>query len=75
MHEYDNYQHDIILANIDKKNIVKILDKYQQSETNALLILAGLLDSDLDDIKNCIIDCYIDNMLQKNEWISLAIKK
>lgn len=75
VHNYDNYQHDIILANIDKKNIVKILDKYQQSETRALLILAGLLDSDLNSIKSCLRDCYIDNMLQKNEWISLAIKK
>ena len=75
VHEYDSYQYDIIVANIDKKNIVKIVDKYQKSKTEALLILAGLLDSDLDDIKNCMKNCVIDNTLQKDEWISLAIKK
>tara|TARA_Y100001970_G_C14228611_1_gene857247 strand:+ start:41 stop:862 length:822 start_codon:yes stop_codon:yes gene_type:complete len=75
VHDYDNYDYGIILANIDKKNIVKILDKYQKSDSEALLILAGLLDSDLDDIKDCMKSCFIDNMKQKDEWVSLAIKK
>ena len=65
----------VILANIDKKNIVKILNRYQDSDSKAIMILAGLLDSDLNDIKDLITDCYIDSIKQENEWISLVIKK
>ena len=75
VHKYNNYNHDVILANIDKKNIINILDKYQKSDSRALLILAGLLESDLDDVKSCLKECNIDNVLQQDEWISLAIKK
>ena len=75
VHSYNNYNYDVILANIDKINIIKILNTYQNSDSKAMMILAGLLDSDLDDIKDLITDCYIDNMTQDNEWISLVIKK
>ena len=50
VHSYDDYNHDIILANIDKNNIIKILDKYQNSKTSAIMILAGILNVDLDEI-------------------------
>ena len=75
VHQYNNYQYDTILANIDKHNIVKILDRYQETDSQALLLLAGLLVSDLNDIKACMKKCYIDTIKQKDEWISLAIKK
>ena len=75
VHSHENYNYDVILANIDKKNIVKILNRYQDSDSKAIMILAGLLDSDLNDIKDLITDCYIDSIKQENEWISLVIKK
>jgi len=74
VHEYADYDYDAILANIDKNNIVKILDKYQRSKTKAIMILAGLLDRDLDDIKSCMYNCDIQSLNQKGEWISLVVK-
>ena len=74
VHSYDDYNYDIILANIDKNNIVRILSKYQSSKTSATMILAGILNSDLDDIKDCMYNCAIENIEKKGEWISIVVK-
>ena len=74
VHAYENYDYDIILANIDKNNIIKILDKYQKSQTKAIMILAGILNSDLDEIKNCITNCTIENIDKMGEWASVIVK-
>ena len=74
VHSCDNYDYDIILANIDKKNIIKILDKYQSCNSGAIMILAGLLDTDLNEIKSHMKSCYIETSDQQDEWISLVVK-
>ena len=74
VHAYENYDYDIILANIDKNNIIRILDKYQKSQTKAIMILAGILNSDLDEIKNCITNCTIENIDKMGEWASVIVK-
>ena len=75
IHNYNNYSYDVILANIDKKNVLKILKKYESSDSTAILILSGFLDTDINDIKSTMKQSYIDNKKQKDEWISLVIKK
>lgn len=75
VHKFDDYNYDVILANIDKNNIIKILKKYQNSETTARLILAGLLDINLSEIKENLGNCIIENHIQKGEWISISVKK
>ena len=75
VHEFNDYNYDIILANIDKNNIIKILKKYQKNKTTARLILAGLLDINFNEIKENIGSCIIENHIQKGEWISISVKK
>ena len=74
VHDYKNYDYDVVLANIDKKNIIEILSQYQQSRSKAMIILAGLLKTDFDEIKLCMNSCYIENVEEKGEWISLLVK-
>lgn len=74
VHAFDNYEYDIILANIDKNNIIKILDKYQRYNSRAVMILAGLLESDLNEIKSNMKSCQIESINQQGEWISLVVR-
>ena len=74
VHSHNDYDYDIILANIDKRNIIKILDKYQKSRTKAIMILAGLLDIHLKDIEDCIYLSDIKSIQKKGEWISLVVE-
>ena len=64
----------IILANIDKNNILKIINRFESSSFKSILILAGLLDSDLTKVSNSLKTSYIDHIKQKEEWMSLVIK-
>ena len=57
----------------DASNIIKILEKYQQSNSKATMIMAGLLGADLSDIKSYMKSCYIDTIDKKGEWISLVV--
>ena len=75
VHEFENYNFDIILANIDKKNIIKIIRKYEQYNSKAILIIAGLLYTDKDEILSCLNDSYVDSISRKDEWISMVIKR
>jgi ribosomal protein L11 methyltransferase len=74
VHMHNDYDYDIILANIDKNNIIKILDKYQKSQTNAIMILAGILNSDLDEIRNYMPNCKIEDTDILGEWASVVVK-
>ena len=74
VHSYNDYDYDIILANIDKNNIIKILDKYQNSKSSALMVLAGILETDLGEIKNVMHSCAIENIEKEGEWISIVVK-
>ena len=75
VHEFENYSFDIILANIDKKNIIKILKKYEKYNSKAILIIAGLLHTDENEILNCLKNSYVDSLSRKGEWISMLIKR
>ena len=75
VHDFNDYNYDIILANIDKNNIIKILKKYRSKKTKARLILAGLLDVNFDEIKNNLGACKIEHHIKKGEWISISVKK
>ena len=49
------------------------MEKYQQSNSKATMIMAGLLGADLSDIKSYMKSCYIDTIDKKGEWISLVV--
>ena len=72
---YQDYNCDIVLANIDKKNILTILNKYQKSKSSAILIVAGLLASDAKDILDVLKGYYVESQMQMDEWISMVIKR
>ena len=55
-------------------NIIKILNKYQNSKTSALMILACILETDLGEIKNVIHSCSIENIEREGDWISIVVK-
>ena len=75
VHAFKDYNFDVILANIDKKNIIKIINKYEQYNSEAILIIAGLLNTDKNDILECIKTASVDSILGKDEWISIVIKR
>ena len=75
VHEFQDYDFDVILANIDKKNIIKIINKYEESNSNAILIIAGLLHKNKDEILGCLNQTYADSISKKDEWISIVIKR
>ena len=71
--ELDNYDYDIVIANIDKNVLLKLLPKL--IFCNGIIILSGLLIRDFNAI-NDIIDKYNFNIIEKNnknEWLCLVI--
>ena len=70
IHRFNDYNYDVILANIDKNNILKIINRFESSSFKSILILAGLLDSDLTKVSNSLKTSCIDHIKQKEEWIS-----
>ena len=74
VHNFSDYNQDIILANINKNNVVKIIKNFELSYSKAILIVSGLLDSDLTEIENNLNQSFIENIKQQQEWISLVIK-
>ncbi|MAV64818.1 MAG: hypothetical protein CMG00_06485 [Candidatus Marinimicrobia bacterium] len=73
--DYSNYNYDVILANIDRNNILKILKSYQESNSSAILIVAGLLDIDSSFIQDALNGYCSESLMQMDEWISLVIRK
>ena len=74
VHEFSDYSYDIILANINKNNVIKIIEKFEHLNSKAILIVSGLLDSDLEEISNNLKQSFIEKIKQQQEWISLVIK-
>ena len=70
----DDYNYDVILANINKNVLVNLLPKLSNSK--ATIILSGLLDSD-EVVINDICKLYkldIISKYKKSEWISIVLK-
>jgi ribosomal protein L11 methyltransferase len=72
----DNY--DIILANINKNVILFHLDAIgQQLRLGGVILLSGLLVTDLEDIEKELIrnNYSISGRMTKNNWICLKVQK
>ena len=74
VHKFADYNYDVILANINKNNVIKIIEKFEMLNSKAILIVSGLLDSDLAEIENKLKQSCIEKIKQQEEWISLVIK-
>ena len=59
----------------DKNNIIKIINQYECCNSNAILILAGILDLDKQDILGCLKKTFIDSIEQQDEWVSIVVKR
>jgi ribosomal protein L11 methyltransferase len=69
---------DIILANIQKDILLKILtDIFQKVKPEGKIILSGLLTSDEDDIKKAYLDLGLKFVqdLTLDPWLALVFKK
>ena len=75
VHKLKNYNFSIILANIDRRNIIKIINKFEQYNTKSILIIAGFLYQDRHKILNCLKKSYADEVSKKDEWGSMVIKR
>ena len=75
VHQFNNYNYDIILANIDKQNIIKIINKFEQYKFESILIISGFLYEDKDQILGCLRSTFADKILKKGEWGSMVIKR
>ena len=70
---WDKYNYDIIVANINKNIILKLIPNLKNSKSQ--IILTGLLNDDYD----CVIKiCEKNNLkvnqyLRKDEWIALKV--
>ena len=76
IHSHENYNYDVILANINKNIILKLLPRIKKNRTNQCkIILSGLLISDRDDIID-LIEQLGFKLLEENhkgEWICFVI--
>ena len=69
---------DIVLANINKNVLIEIKEKlWAKVKTSGLLILSGILDSDLDEIKKQFTPLGLTALefLQLENWIGIVFKK
>ena len=72
----DNYNHDLILANINKNILIDLLPRIKKLTTNTpIIILSGLLISDADEMVSLIqeLDFSIIEKEEKGEWICIVI--
>lgn len=75
VHQLKDYNYDAILANIDKQNIIKIINKFEQCNFESILIISGFLYEDKDQVLDCLKKSYADKILKKGEWGSMVIKR
>ena len=70
---WEEYNYDIILANINRKVLEKLITKFKKAK--AKIIISGLLNTDYLYFKNqCDINkLFINNKQSKGEWICLEI--
>ena len=71
---YD-FNFDIIVANIEKNIIKKII--YNIGDTKARFVFSGLLQEDKDEMEEILIDnkFLINKIVSKNEWIAIDCNK
>ena len=71
---FDDFNYDIILANINKNIIKQLIPKFQN--TDAKIILSGLLVQDASEIKSLIksYNMKLINEDQYNEWILMVVE-
>ena len=70
----EDFNYDIILANINKNIIKDLLPKLKK--TNAKILLSGMLDQDELEIKS-LLKLYNMNLIykdQRNEWIFMKVQ-
>ena len=70
---WNKYDYDIIVANINKNIILKLIPKLKSSKSQ--IILTGLLIDDYDYVfeiceKNSL---KVNQQLRKDEWIALKV--
>ena len=74
--QYQNYDVDLILANINKNIILNLLPKIERYRTNkSKIILSGLLVNDRNDTINLIkkLNFNLIHEAQQGEWICIII--
>ena len=75
VHQFENYNFNVIIANIDKKNIIKIINKFEDQNTQSVLMIAGFLYKDRGQILGHLKTTYADCISKKGEWGSMVIKR
>jgi len=71
---FDNFNYDIILANINKNIIKELIPKFKTS--NAIILLSGILEEDREDIIS-LIEFNGIRLLHEdkyNEWLLMVIQ-
>jgi ribosomal protein L11 methyltransferase len=68
--------YDIVIANIVADVLIMInKDLKKVTKLNGIMILSGIMDKHKDKVLTKFKDCKIVETIQKNEWITLVIKK
>lgn len=72
--DVDYKEYDVILANINKNIILKLLPSFERK--NAIIVLSGILSSDEFDILNSkyIVDYKLFKKYKDKEWICLVLE-
>lgn len=73
---YEDYNYDLIIANINKNIIKDLLPQMKKHiKDKVKIILSGLLFEDKKDIMNIISDLEFNvlNQTQKGEWVCIVL--
>ena len=71
-----NKTYDVVIANIVADVLIMIhKDLKKITSNNGVMILSGIMDKHKNKVLNKFKDCEIVDTIQKNEWITLVIKK
>lgn len=69
-------QYDVVIANIVADVLIMISrDLKKITKDGGVLILSGIIDKYKDRVKTKFKDCEILQEIQKNEWVTLVIKR
>lgn len=71
-----NQKYDIVVANIVADVLVMIANDLKNSlKDNGILVLSGILDKYLDKVTSKFNNLQIIEVITKNEWVTIALKK
>ena len=69
-------QYDIVIANIVADVLAMInKDLKKVTKDDGIIVLSGIMDKHKDKVLAKFTDCEIVETIQKNEWITLVVKK